>query len=280
MNSLEIVSSIKTQSRKKYYDENALKAYKDNLKSYKKNKNNQATPATPATKPTPLSFSIPYDYAVINEFLQINNVNTEGINLINLKTTKGNKRRAKNIIEIVKGIDKRMVPLPRSFTKPLYKGITHISKRTLDSNTPVIYKSFSSTTADYETALNFTYQKSQKMNEHGMAKYDEYSIVLKLQLDPSIKVFDYEDETYEAEYLLERNTIISNFVFNSYDEKEGVYIYDAIVSKYSPELLFIPKPKKASVKFPDFLGLLKSEDTSPNVDDMRKRKRRKRRNSI
>ena len=36
MNSLEIVSSIKTQSRKKYYDENALKAYKDNLKSYKK----------------------------------------------------------------------------------------------------------------------------------------------------------------------------------------------------------------------------------------------------
>jgi hypothetical protein len=277
MNSLEIVSSIKSQSRKKYYDENALKAYKDNLKSYKKNKNNQATPAIPAT---PLSFSIPYDYAVINEFLQVNNVNTDGINLINLKTTKGNKKRAKNIIEIVKGIDKRMVPLPRSFKKPLYKGITHISKRTLDSNTPVIYKSFSSTTADYETALNFTYQKSQKMDEHGMAKYDEYSIVLKLQLDPSIKVFDYEDETYEAEYLLERNTIISNFVFNSYDKNEGVYIYDAIVSKYSPELLFIPKPKKASVKFPDFLGLLKNEDISPNVDDMRKRKRRKRRNSI
>ena len=280
MNSLELVSSIKTQSRKKYYDENALKAYKDNLKSYKKKKDNLATPAIPATKATPLSFSIPYDYAVINEFLQVNNVNTDGINLINLKTTKGNKKRAKNIIEIVKGIDKRMVQLPRSFKKPLYKGITHISKRTLDSNTPVIYKSFSSTTADYETALNFTYQKSQKMDEHGMAKYDEYSIVLKLQLDPSIKVFDYEDETYEAEYLLERNTIISNFVFNSYDEKEGVYIYDAIVSKYSPELLFIPKPKKASVKFPDFLGLLKSEDTSPNVDDMRKRKRRKRRNSI
>ena len=263
MNSLEIVSSIKTQSRKKYYDENALKAYKDNLKSYKKKQDK------PDKKATPLDFSVPYDYAVINEFLQINNVNTEGINLINLKITKGNKKRAKNIIEIVKGIDRRMVPLPRSFKKPLYKGITHISKRTLDSNTPVIYKSFSSTTADYETALNFTYQKSQKMDERDMAKYDEYSIVLKLQLDPSIKVFDYEDETYEAEFLLERNTIISNFVFNSYDKKEGVYIYDAIVSKYSPELLFIPK--KASPKFPDFLGLLKNEDTSPKVFDIRRR---------
>jgi len=249
MNSLELVSSIKSHSRKKYYDENALKAYKDNLKSYKKN-NVKDKPATP------LDFSVPYDYAVINEFLQINNVNTEGINLINLKTTKGDKRRAKNIIEIVKGIDRRMVELPRSFKKPLYKGITHISKRTLDSNMPIIYKSFSSTTANYETALNFTYQMSQKMDDYGMAKYDEYSIVLKLQLDPSIKVFDYEDETYEAEFLLERNTIISNFVFNSYDKNEGVYIYDAIVSKYSPELLFIPK--KASLKFPDFLGLLKN----------------------
>ena len=37
MNSLEIVSSIKTKSRKKYYYDNALKAYKNNLKSYKKN---------------------------------------------------------------------------------------------------------------------------------------------------------------------------------------------------------------------------------------------------
>ena len=74
MNSLEIVSSIKTQSRKKYYDENALKAYKDNLKSYKKKQDNQASPAS---KATPLDFSVPYDYAVINEFLQINNVNTE-----------------------------------------------------------------------------------------------------------------------------------------------------------------------------------------------------------
>ena len=249
MNSLELVSSIKSHSRKKYYDENALKAYKDNLKSYKKN-NVKDKPATP------LDFSVPYDYAVINEFLQINNVNTEGINLINLKITKGDKRRAKNIIEIVKGIDRRMVELPRTFKKPLYKGITHISKRTLDSNMPIIYKSFSSTTANYETALNFTYQMSQKMDDYGMAKYDEYSIVLKLQLDPSIKVFDYEDETYEAEFLLERNTIISNFVFNSYDKNEGVYIYDAIVSKYSPELLFIPK--KASLKFPDFLGLLKN----------------------
>ena len=257
MNSLELISSIKTKSRKKYYDENALKAYKNNLKSY--NNGNR------------LDFSgAHYDYAVINEFLQINNVNNEGINLINLKTAKVNKKRAKNIIEIVKGIDKRMVLLPRNFKKPLYKGITHISKRTLDSNTPVIYKSYSSTTADYETALNFTYQKSQKSDEYGIQKYDEYSIVLKLTIDPTIKVYDYEDETYESEFLLERNTIISNFVFNSYDKQNGIYIYDAIVSKYSPELLYIPK--KAS---PDFLSLKLNKDISPKemkIFDINKRK--------
>jgi hypothetical protein len=250
MNSLEIISSIKTKSRKKYYDDNALEAYKNRLRSY--NKGEQ------------LDFSgIPYDYAVINKFLQINNVNNEGINLINLKISKVNKKRAKNIIELVKGIDKRMVLLPRNFKKPLYKGITHISKITLDSNTPVIYKAYSSTTADYETALNFTYDKSQKKHE--------YSIVLKLQLNPTIKVYDYEDDTYESEFLLERNTVISNFVLNSFDSKNGVYIYDAIVSKYNPEPLFIPK--KTS---PDFLGLKLSKDRSPKemmIFDINKHKR-------
>ena len=237
MNSLHIVSSIKTKSRKKYYDEKALSAYKRGIISYKKD--------------NPLDFGgIPYDYAVINEFLKINNVNNEGVNLINLKMSKVNKERAKNIIKLVRGIDKRMHPLQSNFKKPLYKGITHISKITLDSNTPIIYKAYCSTTEDYKTALNFTYQKSQKK--------DEYSIVLKLQLNPTIKVYDYNDKTYESEILLERNTIISNFIFNSYDSKNGVYIYDAIVSKYNPEPLFIPK--KAS---PDYLGIKIERDTSP-----------------
>lgn len=243
MNSLEIISSIKTLSRKKYYDEKALSAYKKGIRSYNKGE--------------PLDFR-GYDYAEINNFLQINNVNNDGINLINLKTAKVNKKRAKNIIEIVKGIDKRMVLLPSNFKKPLYKGIIHISKRTLDSNTPVIYKSYNSTTADYETALNFTYQKSQKYDEKSIQKYDEYSIVLKLTIDPAINVYDYDDDTYESEILLERNTIISNFVFNSYDKNNKVYIYDAIVSKYNPEPLFIPK--KA---FPDFLGVKIKKNTSP-----------------
>uniref|UniRef100_A0A6C0LBJ6 Uncharacterized protein n=1 Tax=viral metagenome TaxID=1070528 RepID=A0A6C0LBJ6_9ZZZZ len=234
MNSLEIISSMKTKSRKKYYDENAIEAYKNRLKSYN-------------SKDLKDFGGIPYDYAVINKFLQINNVNNEGTNSINLKMSKVNKKRAKNIIELVKGIDKRMVLLPHNFKKPLYKGITHISKITLDSNTPVIYKAYCSTTTDYETALNFTYDKSLKK--------DEYSIVLKLQLNPTIKVYDYEDYTYESEFLLERNTVISNFVFNSHDRKNGVYIYDAIVSKYNPEPLFIPK--KTS---PDFLGLKLSND--------------------
>jgi hypothetical protein len=240
MNSLEIVSSIKTKSRKKYYDEKALSAYKRGIRSYKRD--------------NPLDFGgIPYDYAVINDFLKINNVNNEGVNLINLKMSKVNIKRAKNIIGLVKGIDKRMIPLfslPYNFKKPLYKGITHISKITLDSNTPIIYKAYCSTTVDYETALNFTYQKSQKK--------DDYSIVLKLQLNPSIKAYDYNDETYESEILLERNTIISNFVFNSYDSNNGVYIYDAIVSKYNPEPLFIPK--NAS---PNYLGIKIKRNRSP-----------------
>ena len=233
MNSFENISSIKTTSRKKYYDENALKAYKINLKSYKRDSGNSS------------NSGYSYDYGIINGFLQVNNVNNKGINLINLKTAKVNKERAKNIIEIVKGIDKRMVPYKSK--QVLYKGITHISKRTLDSKTPFIYKAYNSTTTDYNTALNFTYQKS-----------DEYSIVLRLTIDPSIKVYEYKDNDDESEFLLERNTIISNFIFNTHDKKNKVYIYDAIVSKYSPELLFIPP--KAS---PDFLGLKINKDISP-----------------
>jgi hypothetical protein len=56
-------------------------------------------------------------------------------------------------------------------------------------------------------------------------------------LNPTIKGYEYSDDTYESEILLERNTIISN----SYDTINGVYIYDALVSKYNPEPLFIPK---------------------------------------
>jgi len=225
MNDLQYISSIKTKSRKKYYNENALKAYKYNIKSYNK------------------GFS--YDYGIINEFLQVNNVNNDGINLINTKLTKVNRKRAKNIIEIVNGIDKRMTLY--NSTKTLYKGITHISKRTLDSNTPVIYKSYNSTTTDYKTALNFT-----------NPEYDEYRVILILTIDPIIKSYDYKDKNDESEILLERNTIISNFVFNSFNEINKVYFYNAIVTKYNPEPLFIP-PKIS----PDFLGLKIDKNISP-----------------
>jgi hypothetical protein len=225
MDDLQYISSIKTKSRKKYYNENALKAYKYNIKSYNK------------------GFS--YDYGIINEFLQVNNVNNDGINLINTKLTKVNRKRAKNIIEIVNGIDKRMTLY--NSTKTLYKGITHISKRTLDSNTPVIYKSYNSTTTDYKTALNFT-----------NPEYDEYRVILILTIDPIIKSYDYKDKNDESEILLERNTIISNFVFNSFNEINKVYFYNAIVTKYNPEPLFIP-PKIS----PDFLGLKIDKNISP-----------------
>ena len=229
MDNLQIISSIKTKSRKKYYDVNALKAYKEDIKSYKKGSNNE----------------INYTYELINGFLQINNVNTDGINLINIKTTKVNKRRAKNIIEIVKGIDRRMTQY--NSKKQLYKGITHISKRTLDENTPIIYKSYNSTTTDYQTAVSFTNPEN-----------DEYRIVLILTIDPAIKGYDYKDTDNESEILLERNTIISNFIFNSYDKKNKIYLYNAIVSKYNPEPLFIPP--KAS---PDFLNFKLNKDISP-----------------
>jgi hypothetical protein len=52
MNSLEIISSMKTKSRKKYYDENAIEAYKNRLKSYN-------------SKDQKDFGGIPYDYAVI-----------------------------------------------------------------------------------------------------------------------------------------------------------------------------------------------------------------------
>ena len=114
----ETISPIRSKSRVKYYDENALKAYKGDIKSY----NGESR----------------YNYETINGFLQVNNVNSKGVNLINIKHNKLSKERVKNIIEIVKGIDRRMRPY-NSKKQIVYKGITHISKRTLDINTPVIF---------------------------------------------------------------------------------------------------------------------------------------------
>jgi hypothetical protein len=117
----------------------------------------------------------------------------------------------------------------------------------LDSNTPIIYKSYNSTTTDYKTALNFP-----------NPEYNEYRVILILTIDPIIKVYDYKDKNDESEILLERNTIISNFIFKSYNELNKVYFYNAIVSKYNPEPLYIPP--KAS---PDFLGIKIKKNRSP-----------------
>lgn len=230
MRSLQFVSPIQSSSRKKYYDENALKAYKEDIKSYKKSVANDSY----------------YSYEKINDFLKVNNVNTDGINLINIKTSKVNKEKAKNIIEIVKGIDRRMVPY--NSKNILYKGITHISKRTLDSNIPLIYKPYSSTTTDYQTAVSFANIEN-----------DEYRIVLVVTIDPELNVYNYMDQYDEYEILLERNTIISNFVYKHYDKKNMVHVYDAIVSKYNPNPLYIPQ--KASS--PDFLHLKIDTNASP-----------------
>jgi len=223
MDSFQFISSIESESRKKYYNENALKAYKEDIKSYKKGSD----------------YDSKYTYEIINDFLKVNNVNIDGINLINKKKTKVNIKKAKNIIEIVKGIDKRMTPYNSNME--LYKGITHISKKTLDVNNPVIYKSYNSTTLNYKIATSFanTYD-------------DDFRIVLKLTINPDIKAYNYMDKNNESEILLERNTIISNFVYNSYDNKQNVHIYNAIVSRYNPQPLFIPKKTSTS---PNFLDL-------------------------
>lgn len=248
MSALHYLSSIKTKSRKKYYDENALRAYKEDINSY-----------TKYSDPTKISN---YSYKMINDFLKVNNVNADGINLINIRLTKVNKEKAKNIITIVKGIDKRMVPY--NSTNKLYKGITHISKKTLDENIPIIYKAYNSTTEDYKTAVGFA-----------ITEQAEYRIVLILSLNPEIKVHNYNDKDNEYEILLERNTIISNFIYKSYDETNQVHIYYAIVSKYNPEPIFIPAktrtnffdlkiiktktPEKAPPDFFDLLDIHKPE---------------------
>jgi hypothetical protein len=221
MNSFQFISSIESKSRKKYYNENALKAYKEDIKSYKKGSNYDSN----------------YTYEIINDYLRVNNVNIDGINLIDKKKTKVNIKKAKNIIEIVKGIDKRMTPY--NSNKELYKGITHISKKTLDENNPIVYKSYNSTTLNYQIATSFANSDD-----------DDFRIVLILTINPDIKVYNYMDKNNESEILLERNTIISNFVYNSYDNKQNVHIYNAIVSQYNPQPLFIPKKT-----VPNFLDL-------------------------
>jgi hypothetical protein len=221
MDSLQYVSSIKSESRKKYYDKNALKAYKEDIKSYNKDSENDSR----------------YTYDIINEFLKVNNVDNYGKNLINIKKTKVNREKAKNIIEIVKGIDKRMVYYNSKNT--LYKGITHISKITIDNNFPIIYKSYNSTTEDYKIAASFA---NTDINDN--------RIVLILTINPDIKVYNYNDIENEKEILLQRNTIISNFVYKCYDKKNMVHVYYAIVSKYNPEPLFLPPT--TSSNFIDF----------------------------
>ena len=230
MNSLQLISSVKTKSRKKYYDDNALKAYKEDINSYNKS----------------IGHGSLYSFEVINNFLKVNNVNSHGINLINVKLTKVNKEKAKNIIEIVKGIDSKMLPF--NSRNKLFKGITHISKKTLDENIPLIYKSYNSTTLNFETAVSFANTDS-----------DEFRIVLILTVPPELNVYNYMDEYDEYEILLERNTIISNFVYNSYDKKNKVHVYDALVSKYNPLPFYIPH--KASQ---DFLNL-RIDKTKPAI---------------
>ena len=232
MNDFDFMSSIKRSSRKKYYDENALKAYKEDIKSYTKDSTNSSQ----------------YSYSAINDFLSVNNVNANGKNLINIKLTKVNREKAKNIITIVKGIDKRMVPY--NSTNKLYKGITHISKVTLDKNTPIIYKAYNSTSESYEIAVGFA-----------NTEREENKIVLILSLNPEIKVYNYNDKDDENEILLERNTIISNFIYKTYDTKNNVHVYNAVVSKYWPDILYIP-PKEASY----FLDL-KDDTTSKLPED-------------
>jgi hypothetical protein len=76
MNSLQYISPIQSKSRRKYYGDNALKAYKGDIKSYNDSRNDSK-----------------YTYEVINDFLKVNNVNTDGINLINKRMTKVNKEK-------------------------------------------------------------------------------------------------------------------------------------------------------------------------------------------
>jgi len=118
--------------------------------------------------------------------------------------------------------------IPYNSKNTLYKGITHISKITLDNNIPVVYKGYNSTTTNYKTAVSFA-------NSH----IDDNRIVLILTINPSINAYNYMDKYDEYEILLERNTIISNFIYNSYDKKNNVHIYEGIVSKYNPEPLYI-----------------------------------------
>ena len=137
---------------------------------------------------------------------------------------------------------------PYNSKNKLYKGITHVSKRTLDDNISILYKPYNSTTTNYQTAVSFA-----------DVEEDEYRIVLILSINPELNVYNYNDEYDEYEILLERNTIISNFVYNSYDKINKVHIYDVIVSKYNLEPLFIPS--KAS---PNFLDL-KIDKKSPKL---------------
>lgn len=215
--SLALVSQIKTKERKKYYNDNALKAYKKDIRPYNDILNED------------------YSYSVINTFLNKYNIDDNGNMMISNKIYKKDKNIIQNILEIITSIDALMKN--NTLSKKLYKGFTHIHKKTLDLNiTPIVYKGFNSITDDYDTAVDFANQ-NQDLN---------FNILLEIEINnknniiKSININEYIDDDDEDEILLERNTQFSNFKFIKYDDKNKVYVYSTILSKYTPTLIFLP----------------------------------------
>lgn len=241
-NSFVQISPIKTKERKEYYRKNALKAYKNDIRGF--------TDENTSFEENDRNIS----YSEINEFLQKYNVDSQGNLMILNKTYKKDKKHLQNILEIIKTIDGLMKNIPlyyidtggmksilkdvSSKEKVFYKGITHVHKTTLDSNTPIIYNAYNSISKNYHTALSFA-KKSVK-------DYD-FNILLCIIVNKddketfgSINVSDYIYSDDEAEIILERNTKFTNFQYKEFDEKNKVYIYTTIVSKYTPTPLFLP----------------------------------------
>lgn len=226
------VSPINTVERKEYYKDNAFQAYKNGINTYNSDEHNLS-------------------YSEINEFLNKYNINDMGTLMISNKIYQKDKKNIQGILEIIKSLDLLMKyndlnnkeyyklkgsSLSRS--KKYYKGFTHIHKSTLDSNsTPIVYKAFNSISEKYDTAARFA--KHQNDNN--------FNIVLELYFNneddkiKSINVKEHLRSDDEAEIILERNTQFSNFRHIEYDKKNNIHIYSAIVSKYTPTIIKLPK---------------------------------------
>jgi hypothetical protein len=129
----------------------------------------------------------------INSFLRTEMINDKGVSLF--PYIEENKTFIKYIMQVVHGIDERMVPNTDDITT-FYRGISWSVYKQMAANNLLINKSYTSSTRNLEVAYSFT-EKSKDPSKN---------IILQFNIPININIYDFGDSHEENEVLIQRNT--------------------------------------------------------------------------